>query len=259
MTVVFVHGVPETAALWDRLRARIGGDSVALALPGFGTPRPSGFGATMDEYADWLAAELKGIDGPIDLVGHDWGGMLTTRVMTTSAAAVRSWVTDAITIVDPSFEWHDLAKIWQTPGDGEAFWASMLAAPPEDTAPLFAALGVPEADALALVSAINETTTACILDLYRSSANIGTDWARVRTGERAGHGDARFRRSVRGRGQGASDRRALRRRRADHRRRGSLLAVAEHRCRRGRTAVVLVDTRADGRGEVRLQRAGGRH
>ena len=28
----------------------------------------------MQGYRDWLERELGGIDGPIDLVGHDWGG-----------------------------------------------------------------------------------------------------------------------------------------------------------------------------------------
>jgi hypothetical protein len=34
---VFVHGVPETAVVWDGLRDDLGGYSVALTLPGFGT------------------------------------------------------------------------------------------------------------------------------------------------------------------------------------------------------------------------------
>ena len=40
MTVVFVHGSPETAELWDPLRAVLSRDAVALSLPGFGAPRP---------------------------------------------------------------------------------------------------------------------------------------------------------------------------------------------------------------------------
>ena len=40
---------------------------------------------------------------------------------------VRSWVPDAAGLADPGFEWHDFAKIWQTPGDGEAFWEQQLA------------------------------------------------------------------------------------------------------------------------------------
>lgn len=75
MPVVLVHGVPETAALWDPLLAVLGRDDVVtLQLPGFGCPRPAGFGATKEDYVTWLVGELEGIEGPIDLVGHDWGG-----------------------------------------------------------------------------------------------------------------------------------------------------------------------------------------
>ena len=51
-------------------------------MPGFGCPRPAEFGATKDEYVEWLVAELEGMDGPVDLVGHDWGAGLTYRVAT---------------------------------------------------------------------------------------------------------------------------------------------------------------------------------
>ena len=62
MTTVFVHGVPETSAIWHDLVAALDRpDVVSLSLPGFGTARPPGFGASMDEYAAWLAAELERI------------------------------------------------------------------------------------------------------------------------------------------------------------------------------------------------------
>ena len=49
MPVVFVHGNPETTAIWDDLRARMGrDDTIALSPPGFGAPVPAGFGATAD-------------------------------------------------------------------------------------------------------------------------------------------------------------------------------------------------------------------
>lgn len=175
MTTVFVHGVPETAALWDRLRAEIGRESVVLALPGFGVPRPAGFGATQDEYVQWLVGELAAIDGPVDLVGHDWGGILTARIVTTGAIPLHSWVSDSVGAVSPSFEWHDLAKVWQTPGDGEAFFAGLLADPAE-AAGLLAAVGVPEADAAAMAEALDQPMVDAILDLYRSSTTLGADW-----------------------------------------------------------------------------------
>ncbi len=96
MTAVFVHGVPETPAVWRGLLAALDRpDTVALSLPGFGTARPAGFGATMEEYAAWLAAQLERLGDPVDLVGHDWGGGFVVRVVSTRPELVRSWVTDA--------------------------------------------------------------------------------------------------------------------------------------------------------------------
>ena len=39
--------------------------------------------------------------------------------MSTRPAAVRSWVADYGDL-DESHSWHDMARVWQTPGDGEA-------------------------------------------------------------------------------------------------------------------------------------------
>ncbi len=175
MTAVFVHGVPETAAIWDRLRGELNCESVTLALPGFGTARPDGFGATMDEYAAWLATELTSIGGSIDLVGHDWGGILTARIAATKRVPLRSWVSDSAAAITPDFVWGDLQRGWQTPGDGEAFWAVLLADRPQ-AAGLLAAVGVPDGDSLAMAEALNQTMVDAILDLYRSAVAIGSDW-----------------------------------------------------------------------------------
>lgn len=175
MTTVFVHGVPETAAIWDRLRAELDRDSVALKLPGFGNERPNGFGASMDEYVDWLVGELAAIGAPINLVGHDWGGILTARIATARTTPLRSWVTDSAGAVAPDFAWHDLARTWQTPGDGEAFFAGLMD-DRDGAAALLVAVGVPEADAPRMVAALDETMVGCILDLYRSATTIAADW-----------------------------------------------------------------------------------
>jgi len=165
MPVVFVHGVPETPRVWDDLRAQLSRDDVvALQLPGFGCPRPDGFGATKEEYVGWLtgADELAKIDGPIDLVGHDWGGGFTVRLVSTRPELVRSWVTDAAGLADEEFVWHDFAKLWQTPGEGEQFFAQQLAIPPEQRGPM--------AD-------LDQTMADCILDLYRSATDVGREWS----------------------------------------------------------------------------------
>ncbi len=179
MTVVLVHGVPETAALWNPLRDVLGRDDVeALALPGFGSPRPEGFGATKEEYVDWLVGELESRQGgdPIDLVGHDWGGGFTVRLVSTRPDLVRSWVTDAAGIGDLDFEWHDFAKIWQTPGAGEEFWDQQLAASLDERAAVFELSGVPHDRAVDLGAGVDRTMADCILALYRSAVDVGKEW-----------------------------------------------------------------------------------
>lgn len=176
MTTLFVHGVPETAAIWDRVRGLIGRESSALRLPGFGTPRPDDHDGSMDAYVEWLLDEIRVADEPVDIVGHDWGGILVARIATYAPAGLRSWVSDAPGAIDPAFEWHDFAKIWQTPGEGEAFFEALLASPP-DAAAAMAATGVPEADAPELVAAVDDVMVDSILRLYRSATSIGTVWA----------------------------------------------------------------------------------
>jgi pimeloyl-ACP methyl ester carboxylesterase len=181
VTIVLVHGVPETAAIWDRLRAALDlPDVVALQLPGFGCPVPDGFDASKEAYVDWLAGELEAIGtqgGPVDVLGHDWGGGFVGRIVSTRPELVRSWMTDAAGMGSGSFEWHALAKIWQTPGAGEEFFAEQASGPIENAAAVFESLGVPGADALTLAGSVDETMASCILSLYRSAIDVGTEWS----------------------------------------------------------------------------------
>jgi pimeloyl-ACP methyl ester carboxylesterase len=175
--IVFVHGVPETAALWDKVRARLAGDTVALALPGFGGPRPAGFGASKDDYAAWLVEQLGKFPEPVDLVGHDWGAGLTYRVATAHGDLVRSWVGDVANVAHPDYVWHDFAQSIQAPGGDKEY-----VSPPEpvgvgDYAGVFEALGVGHDDALAMAAASDDTMRSCIVDVYRSAVpNAYADW-----------------------------------------------------------------------------------
>ena len=114
MTVVLVHGNPETPTVWAPLIERLGRDDVVTPqLPGFGAPAPEGFGATKEEYVAWLAGELEDIGAPVDLVGHDWGGGFALRIACTRPDLIRSWVSDVAGILDPGYVWHDFAQLWQ--------------------------------------------------------------------------------------------------------------------------------------------------
>jgi len=180
MPAVLVHGVPELPAIWDPLRSQLCRDDVvAWQLPGFGCPRPEGFDATKEQYVAWLVAELEGLGSahPIDLVGHDWGGGFVVRLVSTRPDLIRSWVTDAAGLGDPNFEWHEFAKIWQTPGAGEDFFAHQLTQPVEERAGVFEQFGVPRDQALALAGGLDRTMADCILALYRSAVDVGREWA----------------------------------------------------------------------------------
>jgi pimeloyl-ACP methyl ester carboxylesterase len=171
MSVVLVHGNPETAAVWSPLVAALGRDDVIyLSPPGFGAPIPDWWGATVEEYRQWLIGELEALERPVDLVGHDWGGLQAVLVAMTRPDLLRSWATDAIGVFDPDYVWHDLALTWQTPGAGEDAVAMMAMAGPQQRADQLTSLGLPAEVAEQLASAYNDTMGRCILALYRSAA-----------------------------------------------------------------------------------------
>ncbi len=175
MTAVFVHGVPETPSVWKPLAEHLERDDVALLqLPGFGCPLPDGFEPTMQRYADWMAAELRASD-EVDLVTHDWGAILSLKVLADKPANVRSWATD-MGDLGADFRWHDAARVWQTPGEGEALIDGMVGASPSDRAALLMGVGVPEADAPEMAAHLDVTMGQCILTLYRSAVDVGNEW-----------------------------------------------------------------------------------
>ncbi|WCO68920.1 alpha/beta hydrolase [Iamia majanohamensis] len=175
--IVFVHGVPETAATWRKVREAVAGESVALALPGFGCPVPDGFVPSKEAYLQWLLGELDALDGPIDLVGHDWGAGLTYPVASHHGDRLRSWVADVGNIAHPDYVWHDFARLWQTPGDGEAFFAAQEAQSVDERAAGYATLGLDADDAHEMAAAGDATMGRCILGLYRSAVpNPHADW-----------------------------------------------------------------------------------
>ena len=48
----------------------------------------------MEVYAAWLRSELDAMPGPVHLVAHDWGALLSLRVLADRPAKVASWVLD---------------------------------------------------------------------------------------------------------------------------------------------------------------------
>jgi pimeloyl-ACP methyl ester carboxylesterase len=174
VTVVLVHGNPETAAVWGPLLAaldRAGGprDLVCLSPPGWGAPVPPGWRATVEDYRRWLVDELESIGRPVDLVGHDWGGGHVLNVAMTRPDLLRSWCSDLLGCFDPDYVWHRSARIWQTPGQGEEAVAALVADPGALLDKL-APRGLDRGVGAQLAAGYDPTMARCILDLYRDAA-----------------------------------------------------------------------------------------
>jgi len=190
MTAAFVHGNPETGAIWDLLFEHLQRkDIVPLSPPGFGAPADAGFAATSDAYLEWLVDAVASLEAPVDLVGHDWGGVHVMRLAMTRPDLIRSWATDIAGCMDPDYVWHDMAQVWQTPDAGEQAVAAMLGAPLDQRVAQFESLGLPTSIARKVAAANDATMGRCILALYRSAAqpamaNWGADLgnAKVRPG-----------------------------------------------------------------------------
>ncbi len=173
MTIVLVHGNPETDAIWGPLVDALGRkDVVRLSPPGFGAPLPDGFSATYVAYRDWLESELETIDEPVDLVGHDWGGVHVVNAMMHRPDLVRSWASDIVGVFDTEYVWPDMAQAWRTPGKGERLVENMLGGTVQDRTAVWAAL-LPEDIAASMARAQGPDMGQATLRLYRSAGVPG--------------------------------------------------------------------------------------
>jgi pimeloyl-ACP methyl ester carboxylesterase len=172
---VLVHGVPDTYRVWDRVRAQLTRkDVVALALPGFDNPAPTGFTSTKEAYTDWIIQQLETIGTPVDLVGHDWGCMLTARIASIRPDLVRTW-TGLDGPIDPDYQWYEIARTWQTAGEGERWMAELDLKAFEGQ--LTGTFKVPAEDARTIVRHFDDAMKASILPLYRSAVHVGAEWS----------------------------------------------------------------------------------
>jgi len=174
VTVAMVHGNPETDAIWQELVAELahrGVNEVALlSPPGFGAPIPEHWTATRQAYRDWLVEEVAMLaaDGPIDLVGHDWGAGHVFGLLEIRPDLVRSWACDVVGLLHPNYVWHEAAQAWQSPGLGEQAVAMMTGLSTDERKVLFQDLGMHEDAAIATAESLDDMLS-CVLPLYRSA------------------------------------------------------------------------------------------
>ena len=112
--VLYVHGVPDSAALWTPFLERTGG--IAVDLPGFGeSGKPAEWPYSLTGYAAFLPAFLDhlGIER-VRLVVHDWGAV----ALTLGERIERLVALDVLPML-PGHRWHWVARAWRTPVVGE--------------------------------------------------------------------------------------------------------------------------------------------
>ncbi len=173
MPKVFVHGNPETSALWralvESLEQRGVDDIILLSPPGFGAPIPDGFELTRLSYRDWLVSELEAIEGNVDVVAHDWGAGHLYALLAHRPDLVHTWAADIAGMIHPTYVWHDMAQQWVQPEIGEEAIAALLGGAAADRAELWEAFGMRHDVAADVAEGQDDEMGRAILGLYRSA------------------------------------------------------------------------------------------
>lgn len=174
MPKVFIHGVPETSAIWgslvDELKQRGVEDIVLLSPPGFGAATPPNWQPTRENYSKWLINELEKLDGDIDLVAHDWGAGHACSILANKPELLHSWAMDCAGLLHADYIWHDMAQAWQTPKVGEEALKGLLGGSIDDRSAILQSLGLPVDIAEQVAGEQDAEMGRCILGLYRSAA-----------------------------------------------------------------------------------------
>lgn len=129
--VLFVHGNPDSADLWQPLMAALQERHRCIApdLPGFGqSDRPADVKqhCTLDSMANWLDGVLDAmaVNEPVDLVVHDVGGFYGLAWLARNGHRVRR-VVITNTLFHQDYRWHFWGRVWRTPVLGELAMAAL--------------------------------------------------------------------------------------------------------------------------------------
>lgn len=140
--VLFLHGNPDSADVWDPVIAssKKRFRCIAIDLPGFGrSAAPDDFDCSfgnLGRFVDEVVGAL-GIDRPLNVVAHDFGGAFAMAWAALFPDKVRRQVVINHPFFVGDYRWHAWARIWRTPALGELstlfmgwwplYWASVRA------------------------------------------------------------------------------------------------------------------------------------
>jgi pimeloyl-ACP methyl ester carboxylesterase len=157
--ILWVHGVPDSADLWEPFLERAGG--TAVDLPGFGgSGKPAEWPYGVDGYERFLRGFLDalGIDR-VRLVAHDWGAV----ALTLGERIERLVALDVLPFL-PGHRWPPITRVWRTPVAGE------LAMGFTGRLTLRRAGGLDAGHADAVLRHFDHGTQRAILKLFRATA-----------------------------------------------------------------------------------------
>lgn len=127
--IIFLHGNPDSSQMWGPVASSLATSYRCIVpdWPGFGrsTAAPN-FDFTLDGLAAFLEALYLalGLQEPVHLVGHDFGGIFAAAWMAAHPDRVRSF-TVSNAAFNTAYRWHCWARIWRTPLAGEVSMFTM--------------------------------------------------------------------------------------------------------------------------------------
>jgi haloacetate dehalogenase len=109
---LLLHGVPETARCWSRLMPELAKDRLVLApdLKGLGGSEAREPYDIPTMAAELAALVLHEVDGPVDVVGHDWGGSIGLAL-----AGARPELVRRLVVISAPYRQVDLKAAWHMP------------------------------------------------------------------------------------------------------------------------------------------------
>lgn len=127
--ILMLHGVPDSAEIWNPIIEELKGEYRCLApdLPGFfrsGIPSDYKFElAHYGQFVNQLIESLE-IDEPVTLMIHDWGGIFGMSFACQYPEKVKRIVGGSFPF-SHLYKWHEWATVWRTPILGELSMALM--------------------------------------------------------------------------------------------------------------------------------------
>ncbi len=125
---LFLHGVPDTAEMWDGIIASMKAHYRCIApdLPGLGrSSAPANFDYSLESMTRFVDDLLNALDlgEPINLIITNFGAVFGLAWAAQNPERVRRIVLVGSVNFFPDYQWHSQAKLWRTPLVGEMMMA----------------------------------------------------------------------------------------------------------------------------------------